>query len=86
MAPGKSPGALERARLRATLLALSQRATIRDRYGIHMPVLFDPSGALQSALGVPANEVHVVLTEGARIHWVGQYAARQVATRIESAY
>lgn len=61
-------------------------ATIRDRYGIHMPVLFDPSGALQSALGVPANEVHVVLTEGARIHWVGQYAARQVATRIESAY
>jgi peroxiredoxin len=61
-------------------------ATIRDRYGIHMPVLFDPTGAMQDALGVPANEVQVVLTEGARIDWVGRYAGSEVAARIESAY
>jgi hypothetical protein len=51
-----------------------------------MPVLFDPTGAMQDALGVPANEVQVVLTEGARIDWVGRYAGSEVAARIESAY
>lgn len=58
---------------------------IRERYGITMPVLFDPEGRLQSLLGVAPNEVHVVLTEGARIDWIGHYAGSEVESRIESA-
>lgn len=58
-------------------------AEIRDRYGIHMPVLFDTSGALQSAFGVASNEIHIVLSEGMSIEWVGHYAGDQVESRIE---
>ena len=61
-------------------------AMIRDRYGIHMPVLIDPSGALQTALGVAPNEVNIVLTEGARLHWIGRFAGSEVSSRITSAY
>lgn len=56
---------------------------IRDRYGIHMPVLFDTSGALQSAFGVASNEIHIVLSEGMKIEWVGHYAGNEVESRIE---
>ncbi len=59
-------------------------AAIRDRYGIEMPVLIDPTGALQSLLGVAPNEVHVVLGEGARIDWVGHYAGSMVESRIRA--
>ena len=59
-------------------------AAIRDRYGIHMPVLYDPTGAFQAAFGVPSNEVHVVLRRGAVIDWVGHYAGDEVESRIEA--
>jgi hypothetical protein len=65
---------------------LATCADVRDRYGVHMPVLIDPTGALQSALGVPANEIHVVLERGARIQWVGHYAGDEVAARIDAAF
>lgn len=60
-------------------------AAVRDRYGIHMPVLYDPAGAFQAAFGVPSNEVHVVLRRGAVIDWIGHYAGDEVESRIESA-
>lgn len=59
-------------------------AAIRDRYGAALPVLFDPTGAFQDHFGVAANEVHIVLSRGARIEWIGHYAASQVEARIES--
>lgn len=59
-------------------------AAIRDRYGIHMPVLYDPTGAFQAAFGVPSNEVHVVLRRGAVVDWVGHYAGHEVESRIEA--
>lgn len=49
-----------------------------------MPVLYDPTGAFQRNLGVPSNEVNVVLNQGVRIEWVGQYSANMVESRIES--
>jgi len=61
-------------------------AEIRERYGIHMPVLIDPTGAFQSQFGVTSNEVHIVLTEGAVIGWKGHYAGDQVEDRIEAAF
>ena len=59
-------------------------AAVRDRYGIEMPVLYDPTGAFQTAFGVPSNEVHVVLRRGAVIDWVGHYAGDEVEGRIAS--
>lgn len=61
-------------------------AAIRERYGIHMPVLIDPTGAFQDQLDVASNEVHVVLTEGAVIDWKGHYAGDRVEGRIEGAF
>ena len=57
-------------------------AEIRSRYGVTMPVLFDPTGAFQTAFGVAANEINIVLSEGARIEWVGHYASSEVDSRI----
>lgn len=59
-------------------------AEIRDRYGISMPVLIDPDGVLQRTFGVASNEVHIVLSRGARIEWIGHYAGDEVESRIES--
>lgn len=59
-------------------------AAIRDRYGLRMPVLYDPTGAFQDAFDVPANEVHVVLRRGAVIDWKGRYAGDEVESRIEA--
>lgn len=55
---------------------------VRSRYGIDMPVLYDPNGDLQRQLDVPSNEINIVLRRGAIIDWVGQYAANQVESRI----
>lgn len=59
-------------------------AAIRDRYGIRMPVLFDPGTTFEDTFGVASNEVHVVLRDGARIEWKGHYAGDQVEGRIEA--
>ncbi len=47
-------------------------------------MLFDTEGLLQEALGVAANEVHVVLEQGARIRFVGHYAGAEVEAQIAS--
>lgn len=61
-------------------------AEIRDRYGLTMPVLFDPTGALQTGLDIDSNAQNVVFTRGMRIDWVGKYAESEVASRIEAAF
>ncbi|MCA9610062.1 MAG: redoxin domain-containing protein [Myxococcales bacterium] len=59
-------------------------AAVRDRYGIHMPVLFDPGTAFEDTFGVASNEVQIVLRDGARIEWKGHYAGDMVEARIEA--
>ena len=61
-------------------------AAVRDRYGTHMPVLIDPSGALQAAFGVAPNEVQILLTRGARVRWIGHYASGEVGAQIDAAF
>ena len=58
-------------------------ATVRERYGIEMPVLFDPEGRLQSTFAVAPNEVQLLMSRGGRIEWKGRYAGSQVEGRIE---
>jgi len=55
---------------------------IRTRYGVHMPVLYDPTGAFQTNFGVAPNEINIVLGQGAEIEWIGRYAANMVDERI----
>jgi peroxiredoxin len=55
---------------------------VRERYGLHAPVLFDTEGLLQSAFGVASNEVQIVLGPGARIGYVGHYGADEVEAEI----
>lgn len=57
-------------------------AEVRDRYGLTMPVLFDPTGALPSGLDVRSNAVNVLFSEGMRIEWKGRYAESEVGGRI----
>jgi len=57
-------------------------AEVRDRYGLTMAVLFDPTGALSSGLDVRSNAVNVLFTEGMRIEWKGRYAESEVEGRI----
>lgn len=62
----------------------SDCAEIRERYGLRMPVLFDPDTAFEDTFDVASNEVQVVLQAGAVIDWKGHYAADEVEGRIES--
>jgi peroxiredoxin len=55
---------------------------VRERYGLHAPVLFDTEGVLQSEFGVASNEVQIVLGPGARIAYVGHYGADEVEAEI----
>lgn len=55
---------------------------VRERYGLHAPVLFDTEGVLQSTFGVASNEVQIVLGPGARIGYVGHYGADEVEAEI----
>jgi len=59
-------------------------AEIRDRYGLTMPVLFDPGTTFEDTLGVASNEVNVVLREGGVIAWKGRYAADRAEGTIEA--
>ena len=47
--------------------------TIRDQYGLQMPVLFDPSGDVLRAFNVPTNDVHIVMQHGNKIAFKKQY-------------
>ena len=57
---------------------------IRDRYSLSMPVLFDPTGELQTALGINANAWNVLLRPGGVIDWKGKYAESMVEGMIQS--
>lgn len=53
--------------------------SIRDAYGIESaPVLYDADGALQRELGVPANDIHIIMSEGNVIEFKRQYSSRDV--------
>lgn len=60
-------------------------AEVRDRYNLTMPVLFDPEGAVQTALGIRSNAENVVLGEGMEILWKARYAESMVPTRLDEA-
>jgi len=57
-------------------------AAVRDRYGLTLPVLFDPTGALPSGLDVAPNAVNVLFTEGVRVEWKGRYQESEVEGRV----
>ena len=49
-------------------------ASVRREYGLEIPVLFDPQGALRQALDVPANDINVLLDASGQIAFKRQYA------------
>jgi len=55
---------------------------VRERYGLHAPVLFDTEGVLSSTFGVPSNEVQIVLGPGARIEYVGRSGSDGIEAEI----
>jgi len=57
-------------------------AEVKERYGLTMPVLYDPTGALQSGLDVPSNAVDVVFSPGVQIAWKGRYDSADVDGQI----
>lgn len=57
---------------------------ITERYGLSMPVLFDPTGALQTTLGIDPNSQDVVFSRGMRIEWIGKYAGDEVQAQISA--
>lgn len=59
-------------------------AEVKDRYGLTMPVLYDPTGALQEGLDVASNAVDVVFSPGVRIEWKGRYDSAQVDDQISA--
>ena len=55
---------------------------VQARYDFTIPVLYDPTGALQSGLDVASNAVNVLFTEGMRIAWKGRYEDEEVEGRL----
>lgn len=60
-------------------------AEIRDRYSLTMPVLFDPTGAVQTALDIDSNATNVIFDRGMRIRWKDKYAEDEVAGQLAAA-
>jgi peroxiredoxin len=56
---------------------------VRDRFGLRMTVVIDPTGALQRELGVPSNSYSIVLGEGARIAWRAHYSEGLIAAKVQ---
>jgi thiol-disulfide isomerase/thioredoxin len=48
-------------------------AEVRAQYGLEVPVLYEPTGETQRALGVSNNDVHVVLARGNVVTFKKQY-------------
>jgi hypothetical protein len=48
-------------------------AQVRAQYGFEVPVLYEPTGETQRALGVSNNDVHVVLARGNVVTFKKQY-------------
>lgn len=61
-------------------------ADIRDRYGLPMTVLYDPTQRFSEAMGAPSNDFHVVMTHGAVIRWTGHYADPEIETQLDAAF
>lgn len=60
-------------------------ASVRDRYGLHMPVLFDPEGVFEATYQVAPNEMHLILSDEGRIERVGPLSATEVDMFIDRA-
>lgn len=60
-------------------------AEIRDRYSLTMPVLYDPTGAVQTALAIDSNATNVIFERGMRIRWKDKYAESEVADQLAAA-
>lgn len=60
-------------------------AEIRDRYSLTMPVLYDPTGAVQTALDIDSNATNVIFDRGMRIRWKDKYAEAEVAGQLAAA-
>ena len=50
-----------------------------------MPVLYDADGRLQALLRMPSNEVHLVLAEGAVVHFERHYGSGAVEDEVVAA-
>ena len=59
---------------------------IRERYGLTMPVLYDPEGVTNSVLGMRVNTADLVMREGGLIVINGPWAEFTVTTAIEGGY
>ena len=59
--------------------------TVRDRYGLRMPVLYDPTGAFQRTFQVVPNEMNLVLSDESRIEFIGPLTSTQVSSQIDRA-
>jgi len=57
-------------------------AEVQERYGLTMPVLYDPTGAFASALEVQSNAVDIVFSSGVEIEWKGRYDSADVDGQI----
>ncbi len=61
-------------------------AEVRMRYGLTMPVLYDPTGAFASTLEAPSNDYNLIMTRGMRIAWEGHYADSSVEGQLAAAF
>ena len=59
--------------------------TVRTRYGLHMPVMFDPTGAFQRTYQVVPNEMNLVLSDESRIEFIGPLTSTQLSSQIDRA-
>lgn len=60
--------------------------TIRDQYGLSMPVLYQPEGLFPEALGIPPNELHIVMGPENRIRWLQHYGGAGVRAALDLAF
>lgn len=60
-------------------------STVRARYGLQMPVLFDPTGEFQRTFQVVPNEMNLILSDESRIEFIGPLTSTQVSTQIDRA-
>ena len=60
-------------------------ASVRERYGLHMPVLFDPTATFQTTFQVVSNQMHLVLSDEGQIEALGPLSSTEVDARIDLA-
>lgn len=60
--------------------------TIRDQYGLSMPVLWQPEGLFADTLDIPPNEFHIVMGPGNEILWLQHYGEGGVRGALDAAF